>query len=125
MSAYIKGGLNVGLASDVAGGDSENLLHSIVGAIRASKLRWRLLNQEVKPLSVDEAFYIATLGGGRFFGKVGSFEEGYEFDAVVLDDSKYPHPQEMTIQQRMERAVYLSMDITCLQAKYAQGKQIF
>ena len=25
--------------------------------------------------------------GGAFFGKVGSFEEGYEFDVVVLDDS--------------------------------------
>lgn len=124
VSAYIKGGLNVGLASDVAGGDSENLLHSIVGAIRASKLRWRLLDQEVKPLSVDEAFYIATLGGGRFFGKVGSFLEGYEFDAVVLDDSTIVHPQELSLRARLERSLYLSDD-RHIKAKFVKGNQLF
>ena len=124
VSAYIKGGLNVGLASDVAGGDSENLLHSIVGAIRASKLRWRLLDQEVKPLSVDEAFYIATLGGGRFFGKVGSFLEGYEFDAVVLDDSTIVHPQELSLRARLERILYLADDRHIL-AKFVKGNQLF
>ena len=34
---------------------------------------------------------------GRFFGKVGSFEEGYEFDALILDDSSIAHPQELTV----------------------------
>ncbi|MBQ4565769.1 MAG: amidohydrolase family protein [Oscillospiraceae bacterium] len=124
ISAYIKGGLEVGLASDVAGGDSENLLHSIVGAIRASKLRWRLLDQEVKPLSVDEAFYIATLGGGRFFGQVGSFLEGYEFDAVVLDDSTIVHPQELSLRARLERSLYLADD-RHIMAKFVKGNQLF
>ena len=41
----------------------------------------------MKPLTVEEAFYMGTEGGGSFFGKVGSFKEGYEFDAVVLNDS--------------------------------------
>lgn len=124
ISSYIKGGLEVGLASDVAGGDSENLLHSIVEAIRASKLRWRLQDQEVKPLSVDEAFYIATLGGGRFFGKVGSFEEGYEFDAIVLDDSTIVHPQELSLRARLERILYLADDRHIL-AKFVKGNQLF
>ena len=44
-------------------------------------------------------------GGGAFFGKVGSFEEGYEFDAVVMDDSVLPHPQSLNLEERMERAV--------------------
>ena len=33
---------------------------------------------------------------GRFW-KVGSFEEGYEFDALILDDSNIAHPQELTV----------------------------
>ena len=36
--------------------------------------------------------YLATKGGGAFFGKVGSFEPGYEFDAIVMDDSTCHHP---------------------------------
>ena len=36
-----------------------------------------------KPLKFPEVFYPAT-GGGAFFGEVGSFEEGYELDALYL-----------------------------------------
>ena len=30
---------------------------------------------------------MATMGGGAFFGNVGTFMENYEFDALILDDS--------------------------------------
>lgn len=123
ISKYLKEGLNVALASDVAGGETENLFRSMADALRASKLRWRLQEQEVKPLSVDEAFYIATLGGGRFFGKVGSFEEGYELDAVVLDDAALVHPQELSLRARLERLLYLSDDRQ-IAAKYVRGTKI-
>ena len=125
MRKYLDEGMKLGLGSDVAGGHTESMFRAISDTIQVSKLYLRVIDQNAPFVTFPEAFWLATKGGGEYFGKVGSFEEGYEFDAVVLDDSKYPHPQEMTIQQRMERAVYLSMDITCLQAKYAQGKQIF
>ena len=67
---------------------------------------------------------MSTLGGGEFFGKVGSFEEDYDFDAVVLDDTSLPHPQELTLQERLERAVYLGLDTHGIRAKYAAGKQL-
>ena len=67
---------------------------------------------------------MATVGGGEFFGKVGSFEKGYELDAVVLDDSLAPHPQELNLLQRLERAAYLSVDLNGVSAKYVAGKQI-
>lgn len=35
---------------------------------------------------------MATAGGGAFFGKVGSFEDGFEADALVLDESRVPTP---------------------------------
>ena len=123
VSKYLKEGQNVALASDIAGGDSENLFRAMADAIRASKLRWRLLDQNVKPLSVDEAFYIATLGGGRFFGKVGSFLEGYELDAVVLDDTLLVHPQELSLRARLERLFYLGDD-RHIAAKYVRGEKI-
>ena len=123
ISKFLKEGQNVGLASDIAGGETENLFRAMADAIRASKLRWRLLDQEVKPLSVDEAFYIATLGGGRFFGKVGSFQAGYELDAVVLDDALLVHPQELSLRARLERLFYLGDD-RHIAAKYVRGDKI-
>ena len=86
---------------------------------------WRLVDQSCKQLTFDEAFYLATKGGGEFFGKVGSFEDGYQFNAVVLDDSIIPHPQELNIHQRMERAAYLSLDLLGIVAKYAHGEKLF
>ena len=67
---------------------------------------------------------MATKGGGQFFGKAGSFERGYEFDAIVIDDSTLPHPQPLTLAQRAERAVWLSGDKTGLIAKYVRGNRI-
>ena len=113
-----------GLGSDVAGGQCESLFRAITDTIQVSKLRWRLVDQSLKPITFEEAFYMATKGGGEFFGRVGSFEEGYEFDAVILDDSHAPHPQPMSIIQRLERATYLSLDLTGIKAKYVAGEKI-
>lgn len=124
MRTYLEKGLKVGLGSDVAGGQTESLFRAITDAIQVSKLRWRLVDQGLRPLTFEEAFYMATKGGGEFFGKVGSFEEGYEFDAVVLDDSCAPHPQELDILQRLERAAYLSVDLKGIASKFVAGQQI-
>lgn len=121
---YLDKGLRVGLGSDVAAGQTESVFRAISDMIQVSKMYWRLVDQSLKPVTFPEAFYMATKGGGEFFGSVGSFEEGYEFDAIVLDDSCLPHPQELTILQRLERAVYLSLDMQGLQAKYVDGKEI-
>lgn len=121
---YLDEGLRVGLGSDVAGGQTESLFTSIVEAIQVSKLYWRLVDDSKRPLTFREALYMATKGGGEFFGKVGSFEEGYEFDAVVIDDSRLPHPQALNLEQRAERAVYLGGDIKAMTAKYVRGSRI-
>lgn len=124
VSRYLKAGLHVGLASDVAGGETENLFRVLAGAIQASKLRWRLLDQSVAPLTVEQAFYMATLGGGSFFGQVGSFAEGYALDALVLDDSALVHPQELDLRARLERLLYLG-DERQIIAKYVDGVRLF
>lgn len=121
---YLNLGLNIGLGSDIAGGQSESIFRAITDAIQVSKMYFRMVDESYKPLVFSEAFYLATKGGGAFFGKVGSFEEGYEFDAVVMDDRALPHPQTLTLAERMERAVYLGLDEKNITAKFAAGKRI-
>ena len=121
---YLAQGLNIGLGSDIAGGHSASIFRAITDAIQVSKMYFRMVDESCKPLVFSEAFYLATKGGGSFFGKVGSFEEGYEFDAVVMDDSVLPHPQVLNLAERMERAVYLGLDEKNITAKYAAGQQV-
>ena len=121
---YLERGLHIGLGSDVAGGHSDSIFRAITDAIQVSKMYFRMVEETVKPLIFPEAFYLATKGGGAFFGKVGSFEEGYEFDAIVLDDSVLPHPQTLNLAERMERAVYLGLDEKKLTAKFVAGRKI-
>lgn len=120
---FLEEGLHVGIGSDVAGGSTENLFRAMAHAVQSSKLRWRLQDDTLDALTAEEVFYMATKGGGAFFGKVGSFEPGYEFDAVVLDDSRLKHPQPLDIRSRLERMIYLA-DEREIQAKYVKGKEI-
>ena len=121
---YLDLGIHVGLGSDIAGGHSDSLFRAITDAIQVSKMYFRMVDETVRPLVFSEAFYLATKGGGAFFGKVGSFEEGYEFDAVVMDDSVLSHPQSLNLAERMERAVYLGLDEKNITAKFVAGREI-
>ena len=121
---YLAKGMRVGLGTDVAGGSSLSLFRAMAMAVQCSKLRYRLCDQSLAPLTVEEAFYMATKGGGEFFGKAGSFEPGYAFDAVVLDDSSIPHPQELGVRERLERLIYLAEDRN-IAAKFVHGNVIF
>lgn len=121
---YLELGLSMGLGSDVAGGTKMSIFQAMADAVQVSKLRWRLVDKALAPLTVAEAFYLGTMGGGAFFGKVGSFIEGYEFDALVIDDSRYNHIFDLTLEQRLEKTVYLSEDKDLLH-KYVQGREIF
>ena len=100
------------------------MLRAIADAIQVSKLRWRLIDPSLKALTLPEAFYMATIGGGSFFGKTGSFEKGYELDAVVLDDSSLPSPRPLPPLTRLERLIYLSDDRNIIQ-KFVCGNPIF
>ncbi len=120
---FLDHGVKVGIGSDVAGGSSSHLFTSMAHAIQASKMRWRLSDNSKKPLTAEEVFYMATKGGGEFFGKVGSFEEGYAFDALVLDDSRLKHPQPLDPLKRLERLIYLS-DNREVKAKYVEGREV-
>jgi guanine deaminase len=98
-------------------------------AIQVSKLRRFIPGGSPEDaLSLAEVFYMATLGGGEFFagqgGKgPGSFEAGYDFDALVIDDGDLSAPFALSIPERLERLVYLSEDCRILE-KYVMGRAI-
>lgn len=66
---------------------------------------------------------MGTLGGGAFFGKVGSFEKGYECDAVVIDDDRLLPFHKLDLRERLERIVYLS-DKRDILEKYIAGEKV-
>ena len=121
---YLDLGMNVGLGTDVAGGADLSMWRCMADAVAVSKLRWRLVDQGLAPLTTQEAFYLATVGGGSFFGRVGSFEAGYEFDVLVLDDSGIRTPRELGVWERLERYVYLAEEGGRLVRKYVSGREI-
>lgn len=121
---FLREGLSVGLGSDVAGGTHTSIFRAIADAIQVSKLRWRLVDTSLEPLTAKEAFFLGTMGGGAFFGKVGSFAPNYEFDALVINDSRYTPPGEFSLEQRLERTIYLS-DERDIRHKFVQGRQLF
>ncbi len=121
---YVDMGIRVGIGTDVAGGESESMFRAVSDAVQVSKLYWRLVDNECAPLTFDEAFYLATVGGGDFFGKVGTFKEDYEFDAVVIDDYDLSVMNNLSVRNRLERAVYLEADSDKIVKKYVGGREI-
>jgi len=121
---YLRQGLSVGLGSDVAGGCHPSIFRAMTDAIQVSKLRWRLVDGKDPPLTFTEAFRMATLGGGAFFGRVGSFDADYELDALVIDDATLSSMRPLTLAERLERVAYLS-DERHIMEKYVRGKRLF
>ncbi len=119
----LKAGVRVGLGTDVAGGQSIDMFRAVTDAVQASKLYWRLIDQQQRSLTLAEAFYLVTAGGGAFFGKVGTFAKGYAFDAIVVDDTALAHPQPLTVTERLERAMYLPGECR-ITHKYVGGEPV-
>ena len=119
---YLRQGYEIGLGSDVAGGHTLDLFAVMAAAVQVSKLRWRCVDSAEKPLTLPEALYMATAGGGRFFGRVGLFEPGYAFDAVVIDDSANRNLRAFSPMERIERCAYLGG--AKVAAKYVDGRKV-
>ena len=121
---FMKNGVKTGLATDVSGGSSLSLFRVMQDAIGVSKLRWRLKDDSDSPLTTSEAFFLASKGGGAFFGKVGSFEAGFDADFSVLDESLINTPLDgLSVSERLEMYIYRAADKPVF-AKYIKGKKV-
>ena len=121
IRTFLEEGLHVGLGSDISGGHDLNMFRMLVYAIQVSKMQYQQ-NHDKAFLTLPEIFWIATKSAGSFFGKVGSFEPGYEFDALVIDDEVL-HPDEYSLLHRLERFIYLGDDRQILH-RFCRGKEV-
>ena len=122
---FLDMGMNTGLATDVAGGSSLSLFRMMTDAITSSKLRWRLQDSSLRPLVFSEAFYLASRGGGSFFGKMGTLEPGFAADVLVLEDtsaSPVLH-DELSLPERLEYYAYRTPERRPV-AKFVGGRRI-
>lgn len=118
---FLDKGIRVGLGSDISGGHNLSIFQMMVYAIQVSKMQYQQ-NHQCPFLTLPEAFWIATKSAGSFFGKVGSFEPGYEFDALVIDDSDLNHDN-YSLLERLERYIYLGDDRQ-IKHRFCSGKEI-
>ena len=118
---FLDEGVRVGLGSDISGGHNLSIFQMMVYAIQVSKMQYQQ-NHQRPFLTLSEAFWLATKSAGSFFGKVGSFEPGYEFDALVIDDSDLNHDN-YSLLERLERYIYLGDDRQ-IKHRFCRGKEI-
>ena len=111
----------IGLGSDISGGHDLNMFRILVYAIQVSKMHYQSDHNKAF-LTLPEVFWIATKSAGSFFGKVGSFEPGYDFDALVIDDSVL-YPDEYSLLHRLERFIYVCDDRQ-ITHRFCRGQEI-
>ena len=114
--------LNIGLGSDISAGHEISMTKVMVLAAQLSKMKWLYNNRNGSFLSTSEVFYLATKGGGQFFGKVGSFEKDYEFDALVIDDSNLSK-LDLSLEERIQKFIYIG-NHTNIKKIYVSGNEI-
>ena len=118
---FLDEGLRVGLGSDISGGHDLSIFRMMVYAIQVSKMHYQ--KNHARPfLTLPEVFWMATKSAGSFFGRVGSFEPGYEFDALVIDDSDLNHDH-YSLPERLERYIYLGDDRQIVH-RFCRGNEI-
>lgn len=120
VRSYLESGIRVGLGSDVGAGHTLFMPRAMISAIQVSKMvalavsPVRVLNNTginrdsvpANPLTLAEAFYMGTKEGGSYFGKVGSFEEDYSFDALVVAEEPAMTTKYFSPLERLQRFLY-------------------
>ena len=102
-------GLKIAMGTDIAGGHGIGIYRQVARAVQLSKLKEFYEPQESKTITITQAFYHATKESGSVFGKVGSFEKGYAFNALVIDNMEDPWTK-MTAEEKLERFCYIGDD---------------
>lgn len=120
---FMNAGVHVGLGTDVGAGHKISISSVMSSAVQASKMAWMYFDKSFAPLTTSEVFYLGTKGGGSFFGKVGSFEEGYEFDALVIDDSQLGDQTNRSLEERLQRYIYIGDDRQ-IQHRFVSGNEL-
>ncbi|KXH36134.1 guanine deaminase [Colletotrichum simmondsii] len=130
---FLTRGIKVGLGTDSGGGFSSSMLDSIRQAIIASNAREVMSGGKDKVLSLDEVFYLSTLGGAQVCcleDKIGNFAVGKAFDAILVTCSLDEAFGVMTIREETDslRTVFekflMTGDDRNIAQVYVQGRLV-
>eukprot|EP01091_Cochliopodium_minus_P018841 TRINITY_DN7738_c0_g1_i1.p1 TRINITY_DN7738_c0_g1~~TRINITY_DN7738_c0_g1_i1.p1 ORF type:complete len:437 (-),score=127.50 TRINITY_DN7738_c0_g1_i1:54-1364(-) len=122
-------GIKVGLGTDMSGGYSPSMYNAIRNTVIASNVVSKY-TKDVNPLSFEEAFHLATIGGAEVLGishLVGDFGVGKMFNAQVLDPSVKDSPIDVfakdDIKDIFQKLIFLSDDRNITDV-YVNGNKI-
>ncbi|KAK1464796.1 guanine deaminase [Colletotrichum melonis] len=130
---FLTKGIKVGLGTDSGGGFSSSMLDSVRQAIIASNAREVMSGGKDKALSLDEVFYLSTLGGAQVCcleDKVGNFAIGKAFDAILVTSSLDEAFGVMTVREETDslRTVFekflMTGDDRNIAQVYVQGRLV-
>ena len=113
--------INLGIGSDISAGSYLGIYRQVASVVRLSKLK-AFYEPDNRTVNFNEAFYMATLGSGKLFDKVGSLEKGYYFDALVIDDLEDDF-MKLEPAQIVERFCY-SGDVNNIKHRFLRGEEI-
>ncbi len=120
VAQMLREGQAVCLGSDVAGGTTLSMLRTMANSISASKDRGSMAQDSDQEVSIEQAYYMATSAGQSFLGRGIGFAEGEPLHAIVLDDTTLPKFPNITLRERLLRAVY-RLDDRHIRAVYSEG----
>ena len=118
---FLDAGVKVALGTDIGAGHQVGIYKVMSQAIEASKMKWLESGRKDKCITMSQVFYMGTKAGGEFFGKVGSFEEGYSFDALVIEDENLGERDFRSIEERLQRFIYCGDDRNIIR-RYVEGR---
>ncbi|KAF5304749.1 hypothetical protein FQA39_LY09526 [Lamprigera yunnana] len=129
VKALTNAGINVGLGTDVSGGNNLGILNEMRNAMIASTtISFQTSNYE--PLNYQEVFYLATLGGAKALSiddTVGNFAVGKNFDALIVDmNVEYGNAKclfKYTSLELLQKFIYVGDDRN-ITSVFVAGKQI-
>ena len=108
VKKMLREGIWVTLGSDIAGGAQLPMYRVITTTIRSSKVRQIMDDWKSDFLTVEEAYYLGTTSGHKYFGAGEGFAAGDKLHAIVVDDSDFVEPtRPLTLTERFERALYM------------------
>ncbi|XP_017879337.1 guanine deaminase-like isoform X2 [Ceratina calcarata] len=129
VQRFKRGGLKIGLGSDVSGGPSYSILDSIRSTLQLSN-HLSFIKDNYESLSYKDVFHMATLGGAAALAiddQVGNFKVDKEFDALVVDtdiaEGLLNNLQQCTLEERFQKFIYSGDDRNIIEV-YVRGRKV-
>ncbi len=115
-------GLQIGLATDIAGGTSLSMIGEMEQAIRTSQE----LRYQGRVMGSVEAFYLATLGGAKTLSLdavTGNLNPGKEADFVLLNPEQFMQ-ETLLDQYQILHALTAPAGKDCVEEVYVRGSKL-